>query len=45
MFFEVFPFPSLQVEPCVGEGTDLGQQSLNKWMEFILHVKQTDQHK
>ena len=45
MLFEVFPFPSLQVEPCVGEGTDLGQQSLNKWMKLILHVKQTDKHK
>lgn len=42
MFFEVFPFPGLEVEPCVGEGTDLGQQSLNERMELILHDRQTD---
>lgn len=45
MFFEVLPFPGLEVEPCVGEGTDLGQQSLNERMEFILHDRQTDKCK
>jgi len=36
MLFEVLPFPGLEVEPCVGKGTDLGQQSLNERMKFIL---------
>ncbi|TNN61748.1 hypothetical protein EYF80_028047 [Liparis tanakae] len=38
---EVLPFPGLEVEPCVGKGTDLGQQSLNERMKFILHGGQT----
>lgn len=44
VLFEVFPFPGLKVEPCVGEGTNLGQQSLNEWMEFILCDRETDTH-
>ena len=39
MFFEILPLPGLKVEPCVGEGTDLGEQSLNEWMELILRER------
>lgn len=38
MFFEVLPFPGLEVKPRVGKGTNLGQQSLNERMELI-HVE------
>ena len=41
MFFEVLPFPGLEVEPCVCKGTDLWQQSLDERMELILRDRQT----
>lgn len=44
MFFEVLPFPGLEIEPCVGEGTDLGQQSLNERMELILRQREGGKH-
>lgn len=36
MFFEVFSFSGLQVEPCVGEGSDVGQKCFDERMKFIL---------
>jgi hypothetical protein len=36
MFFEVFSFSGLQVEPCVGEGSDVRQKCFDEWMKFIL---------
>lgn len=41
MFFEVLPFPGLEVKPRVGKGTNLGQQSLNERMELILDDRDT----
>lgn len=42
VFFEILSFPGLKVEPSVGEGTNLGQQSLDEWMELILRGEQTN---
>lgn len=36
MLFEVFPLSGLQVEPCVGEGADMGQKCFNERMKLIL---------
>lgn len=36
MFFEVFSFSGLQVEPRVGEGSDVGQKCFDERMKFIL---------
>lgn len=36
MFFEVFSLSGLQVEPCVGEGADMGQKRFNERMKLIL---------
>lgn len=36
MFFEVFPLSGLQVEPCIGEGADMGQKCFNERMKLIL---------
>lgn len=38
MFLEVFPFCRLKVEPGVGERLNVGQESLDKWMELILET-------
>ena len=39
MLFEVLAFSGLEVEPCVREGLHVGQERLNKGMEFILQMK------
>ncbi|RUS89857.1 hypothetical protein EGW08_002387, partial [Elysia chlorotica] len=36
MFFEVFAFGRLQVEPCVRERLHMRQKGLDEWVEFIL---------
>lgn len=36
MLFKVLAFSSLQVEPSVGDCTDVWEKRLNKWVEFIL---------
>lgn len=36
MFFEVFSLSGLQVEPCVGEGADMGQKCFYERMKLIL---------
>ena len=38
MFFVVFAFRSLEIEPRIGEGLDMRQQRLNKRVEFILQT-------
>jgi hypothetical protein len=36
MLFKVLAFSSLQVEPSIGNCTDVRKKCLNKWVEFIL---------
>ena len=36
MFLKMFPFRRLKIEPGVGKCLDVGKESLDKGMEFIL---------
>lgn len=39
MLFKVLAFPSLQVEPSIGDCADVWKKRLNEWVEFILQKK------
>lgn len=42
MFFKVFAFSSLKVEPSVGDCTDMWKKGLNEWVKFILLEKKVE---
>lgn len=43
MLFEVLALTGLEIEPCIGNCTDVWKKSLNEWMELILKkIKNTD---
>jgi hypothetical protein len=45
VLLEVLAFACLQVEPGVGEGTDMGEKGLDEGMKFILTEGERDRER